>query len=68
MMKKLFSGANDHTGWIGKQFQVGRYLCTVESLVAEGRVFLLRNIAQCIYSALDSVKRSKVCRHCSSSL
>jgi len=45
MIKKLFSGvAGDHTGWIGKQFQVGRYTCTVESLIAEGRVLFHKDI------------------------
>ena len=35
-MKKLFYGGNDRAGWIGKQFQVGRYHCTVEDTIAEG--------------------------------
>ncbi|XP_047144558.1 BMP-2-inducible protein kinase isoform X1 [Hydra vulgaris] len=43
MMKKLFQG--NRTGWVGKQFQVGRYTCTVEDVEAEGGfalVFVVR--------------------------
>ncbi|XP_057308841.1 AP2-associated protein kinase 1-like [Hydractinia symbiolongicarpus] len=45
MMKKLFYGGNDRSGWIGKQFQCGHHSCTVEETVAEGGfalVFLVR--------------------------
>ena len=36
MMKKLFYGGNEKAGWIGKQYQIGHYLCTIEEIIAEG--------------------------------